>query len=67
MSSIKIIRRIKGGKWYLHIFTKHANELSFSTKQTFWARYSNINRYSKVIKTESYKYNFLSRFFNLKG
>lgn len=41
--------------WYKHKFTSDALELSLSFTGTFWALYSNINRYSIVIETEEWK------------
>jgi|GEM_PF-5783904 len=50
----KWYRKYKGGTWYKHEFTRDALDLSVSFTGTFWARYGDINRYSKVIKIEKY-------------
>lgn len=55
LSNLKWYRKLKGGIWYKHEFTKDAEELTFPRLGIFWARYGNINRYSKVIKTEIYE------------
>jgi hypothetical protein len=50
----KWYRRLVGGTWYKHQFTRDAQELCISFVGTWWARYNQINRYSKVIKIETY-------------
>lgn len=45
-------RKLAGGSWYLHQFTKDAEELRFYEGKTWWARYGQINRYSNVIEIE---------------
>lgn len=50
----KWYRRWRGGVWYLHQFTKDAEELTFTEGETWWARYGKVNRYSDVILTEYY-------------
>lgn len=50
----KWYRKLKGGKWYLHQFTIHAEELTFSKGDTFWARYGKLNRYTNVIEQEQW-------------
>ena len=45
-------RKAKGGTWYKHEFTNDATQIKLTEGNTFWARYGNINRYSKVIKIE---------------
>lgn len=54
MNKFKLFRKIKGGLWYKHQFTKDAEELTFSQGETWWARYSKLNRYSNVIAVEQY-------------
>lgn len=51
----KWYRKLRGGKWYQHEFTADAEELTFSKGVTWWARYNELNRYSKVVKTEIYE------------
>ena len=51
----KWFRKYRGGKWYLHQFTIHAEQLTFSKGAVFWARYGKLNRYSNVISKEEYK------------
>ena len=50
----KWYRKFRNGCWYLHKFTKAAEELTFPEGKTFWARYGEINRYSVVITEEFY-------------
>ena len=47
-------RRKRKGGWYKHEFTKDAMQLRFIQGRTWWARYGEINRYSKVVKMEYY-------------
>ena len=54
MNIYKFWRKFKGGTWYKHQYTKDAEELTFPEGQTWWARYSKINRYSNVISKEVY-------------
>ena len=54
MKQFKFWRKLKGGTWYKHQFTKDAEELTFPQGKTWWARYGKINRYSNVIATEVY-------------
>lgn len=54
LSHFKWFRKLKKGTWYKHEFTKDAEELSFPKGQTWWARYGKINRYSEVIKIETF-------------
>ena len=54
LSNYKWYRKFKGGKWYLHEFTNDALQLSFTFVGTWWARYGNLNRYSKVIDEEEW-------------
>jgi hypothetical protein len=53
LSKFKIYRRLVGGWWYKHQFTKDAAQLSPNFVGTFWARYGEINRYSTVIEIEA--------------
>jgi len=50
----KWYRKLRGGKWYHHQFTKDAEQLNFPEGKTWWARYGNLNRYSKVISEEKW-------------
>lgn len=50
-------RRLRKGVWYKHEYTEDASELTFVPDDTFWARYKNINRYSRVISSENYDWN----------
>lgn len=54
LSRFKWFRKLKGGVWYKHAFTKDASELTLPTGVEFWAIYSKINRYSDVIEIENY-------------
>jgi hypothetical protein len=47
-------RKIRGGRWYCHQFTKDAEQLTFPEGKTWWARHGNLNRYSKVIDEEQW-------------
>jgi hypothetical protein len=52
LNVFQLYRKLRGGTWWKHRFTKDAEELTFSEGTTFWARYGKINRYSDVIETE---------------
>jgi hypothetical protein len=52
LGKYKWYRRLKGGTWYKHQFTKDAQELTFPEGKTWWATYGKINRYYNVIKIE---------------
>lgn len=54
MNRFRFYRKIKGGIWYKHRFTKEANIFGIYEGTTFWARYGNINRYSEVINIEKF-------------
>jgi len=54
MRNFKWFRKLRKGTWYQHEFTNDALQLSYNFIGTFWARYGEINRYSRVIKTEKY-------------
>ena len=54
IKNLQFYRKLKKGIWYKHEFTKDALQLSYSFQGFFWARYGDINRYSKVVKTEKY-------------
>jgi hypothetical protein len=51
----KWYRKLKGGKWYKHQFTRDALEICVSFTGTWWTRYGKINRYSNVINEEIYE------------
>lgn len=52
LAKFKFYRMAKGCIWYLHEFTIHAEQLTFSKGNKFWARYETINKYSEVIEQE---------------
>jgi len=52
-NNYKCYRKWRNVTWYKHEFTEDALYLSITFVGTFWALYGNINRYSKVIKTEN--------------
>jgi len=54
LSRFKWYRKLSGGTWYMHKFTRDAMQLTFCPGMTWWARYPKINRYSEVICTEIY-------------
>ncbi len=54
LGKYKWYRKIRGGYWYKHQFTKDAIELTFDEGGTWWARYGELNRYSIVIEQEIY-------------
>jgi len=54
LNEFKWYRKLRKCTWYKHQFTNDAQDLSVTFQGTFWALYGNINRYSKVIKTEKY-------------
>jgi hypothetical protein len=47
-------RKWRKGSWYKHKFTNDAFELCATWSGTWWARYSDINRYSIVIDNEKF-------------
>ena len=47
-------RNLRGGTWYLHEFTKDAEDITFQQGNRWWARYPKINRYSDVVENETY-------------
>lgn len=54
LSKFKWYRKLKGGVWFKHEFTKEAEQLTFPKGGVFWAKYGKINKYSNVILTETY-------------
>lgn len=54
LGKFEFYRKLKGGKWYLHEFTKDAEQLTFNKGSRFWTRYGYMNRYTKVILEETY-------------
>ena len=54
LGKYKLYRKFRKGFWFKHQFTQSASELSFVAGETWWARYGEINRYSKVIGQEFY-------------
>lgn len=54
LGKYKWYRKLKRGKWYCHQFTKDAEQLTFPEGKKWWARYGNINRYSRVINEEQW-------------
>lgn len=55
MKKFKWYRKWKGGTWYKHQFTEEASWIcSIWVGEIFWARYGEINKYSEVIKIETY-------------
>jgi hypothetical protein len=55
LNRFELYRRLRGGCWYKHEFKSDAREIGLSKGGTWWARYGEINRYSKVV--EIYDYN----------
>jgi hypothetical protein len=51
LNNFKWYRKLKNGTWYKHQNTYQLSGLIFNY---FWARYGEINRYTKVIKIEKY-------------
>ena len=55
LKGFKWYRKWSGGVWYKHRFTEDASAIcSTWVGKTFWARYYEINRYSKVTEIETY-------------
>jgi len=54
LNDFKWYRKYRKLTWYQHEFTPDALELSATFVGTFWALYGEINRYSKVIETETW-------------
>lgn len=52
--SYRLYRMIRKGNWFKHQYTKDAIQISYSLSGTFWCRYDDINKYSKVILKESF-------------
>lgn len=51
LSDFKWYRKFRGGVWYKHQNTFQLRGLIFDY---FWARYGELNRYTKVSKIENY-------------
>ena len=47
-------RKLRGGKWYQHQFTRDALEICITFQGTWWAKYGKVNRYSEIIKEENF-------------
>ncbi len=56
LSWLKIYRRLKKGTWYKHKLTNDASEICLCPGVTFWARYNKLNRYTDVVKVETYEF-----------
>lgn len=54
LGKFKWYRKLKGGDWWQHQFSRDAMQLQFPPGKTFWARYPKINRYSDIINHEYY-------------
>lgn len=54
LSNFQWYRKSVGGTWYLHKFTKDAEQLTFTEGNCWWATYDKINRYSDVIAREEW-------------
>jgi len=54
LGKYKCYRKLLGGTWYKHQFTKDAAELTFIEGHTWWAVYPKLNRYSNVIEQETW-------------
>ncbi|MGU3377639.1 hypothetical protein [Chryseobacterium sp. M5A1_1a] len=54
LGRFQIYRFFRRGTWYKHQFTNDATQITLPEGKTFWARYSEINRYSKVILIEEW-------------
>lgn len=54
LGKYKWYRKLTKGTWYKHQFTKDAEELTFSSGDTWWATYGKINRYSDVILVKTF-------------
>lgn len=52
LTAFKWYRKWKGGTWYKHENTYQLQGLIFDF---FWARYGELNRFTKVTETESYE------------
>lgn len=55
LSNFKFYRKLKKGTWYQHEFTNDATQIMLPEGNTFWARYGELNRYTRIINTETYK------------
>lgn len=51
LGKYKWYRKLRGGKWYKH---ENTYQLPGLFIRHWWARYGNINRYSKVINEEQW-------------
>ena len=60
LKQYKWFRKWRGGIWYKHQFSIHAEQLTFAEVGTWWARYDKINRYSHVIDKEDYTVSYCS-------
>jgi hypothetical protein len=55
MKRFKWYRKLLGGIWYKHELTIDSAQIFLTPGEKFWARYDEINRYSKIIETENYE------------
>jgi hypothetical protein len=55
LGKYKWYRKLVGGVWYKHQFTRDALQLSVTFSGSWWARYGELNRYSKVVELETYR------------
>lgn len=55
LGKYKWYRRLVGGYWYKHQFTRDAQEICATWIGSWWARYGELNRYSIVIEQETYE------------
>jgi hypothetical protein len=54
LGKYKWYRKLVGGVWYKHKFTRDAQEICVTFIATWWARYAELNRYTKVVEVETY-------------
>lgn len=54
LGKFKWYRKLRGGVWYKHAFTNDAYALRLTSYKNFWARYGEVNRFSRVVGKEIY-------------
>ena len=55
LGKYKWYRRLIGGYWYKHQFTRDVQDICVTFVGVWWARYGEINRYSMVVEQEIYE------------
>jgi len=52
LGKYKWYRKLRKGIWYKHRFTQFGHQLRFKDYSDWWARYGEVNTFSRVIEQE---------------